>query len=406
MNRNPFAPGTSSGGNAARNIQPRGGFERIGDDSGGGGNRSRSIHQSPHNNSPQQQTTQKNRNPFSDGKSPQYQEPVSHHKHQQYPTGSNHGGQQFHQPGSFVDTGKRNVFTTSSEGNGGGGRGNAGGRHNVATDFQQQQYQRGVSSTQQQQQHRLSPNIPQNQQHMNRNPFAASGVGAPESSNTTGIGNAMSNVHAKRFSTGGGVDRSPHYATSNDAHHRHGNSTDTIHTGGPASNSMNKNPFARTDIISNIQAKVFHQHEHQHQRCEEPRQFQPQYPKMSVQNNAVLQRIDASVAIAGQLKADIELNFDFIDESSSVPETNVSPTTGGRLAPTTVAEAVVSGSCASSTVSSLQGVIGLPTTASSPFDALPERPPDNNPYGSAAASAGTVFRAGLIPTVAPPDAVV
>lgn len=387
MNRNPFAPGI---GEKNVNTQQRG-FE--GDGRGSGSHRNRFIHQSPQNQ--QHHTTQESRNPFAGGSSPQHQRPNVPYKHQQPLADPNNWGPRLHRlpNNTTIGTGRRNVFPTSTDRNEAGGGERAGGKHNV-TSFvqqqgQQQQYQHRFPSTQQL---RYTPNDPHNQQQKPRNPFVAGGVGAADMSNTIDIGKSRSTMP---IYPDGGVDSSPHIVTNNDMYQ-------SRTTGSPA-NFANKNPFARMDILNNHQGEINNQQLSQQQQLQHYQRYEQHQPqKMSAQNNVMLQHIDASVAIAGQVKADIELNFDLIDDHRSGKlETKIS--SDGQSAAwtsTVISEVLVSES--SGTSSSFQDApSNSPTTScSSPFETLPERPPVNDPYGTT--GTGTIFRAGFVPTVAPP----
>ena len=98
---------------------------------------------------------------------------------------------------------------------------------------------------------------------------------------------------------------------------------------------------------------------------------------MSAENTAMLERVDASVAIAGELKADVTLNFDFADEPGS---------TGGGAE----GDAVGGGEETARPSGTDSAAASLPVP-DNPFSSLPERAPTTfNPYAVA-------FKAGFIP---------
>ena len=122
---------------------------------------------------------------------------------------------------------------------------------------------------------------------------------------------------------------------------------------------------------------------------------------MNAQNNTLLKHIDASVAIAGELKADIELTFDFADAVTSGEQCALSTTI--MAAENAVSE--LSGTSTNLPFQDMAGILNmsqksLMTSCSSPFDMMPDIPPANNPYGT---RNDIAFRAGFVPTVAPPS---
>ena len=103
---------------------------------------------------------------------------------------------------------------------------------------------------------------------------------------------------------------------------------------------------------------------------------------MSAENTAMLQRVDASVAIAGELKADVTLDFDFVEEKGADD----------------AAAAAGSGGDSTTQPSAAEPVADAVPVPDSPFSSLPERAPPSDPYSAA-------FRAGFIPSHPPPTLV-
>ena len=118
-----------------------------------------------------------------------------------------------------------------------------------------------------------------------------------------------------------------------------------------------------------------------------------QYPQhmTTTASAAVLQRVDASVAIAGELQADLDLNVDFGGSNSDVVTAPIPNPSSSLL----VTEAVTD-IASSSAVLSVDA--SLPPPPPGPFDTIPESAPSFNPY----TATGLPLRAGFIPCIPPP----
>ena len=108
---------------------------------------------------------------------------------------------------------------------------------------------------------------------------------------------------------------------------------------------------------------------------------------MTAASAAVLQRVDASVAIAGEVQADLDFNVDFGSSNADVVTT---PTTQSFV---TSAVASSSATLPNNTDASLS------PPPPGPFDTIPESVPSFDPF----TTTGLPLRAGFIPCIPPPQ---